>query len=70
MWRKERTGVGRWGFLRKMAPGDGLKGAQRRSQRAKKGRDWGRGTWRKSTDMQMCKEGISTSVGVLSKREA
>lgn len=41
MWRKERTGVGRWAFTRKMAPGDGLKGAQRRSQRAKKARDWG-----------------------------
>lgn len=37
MWRKERTGVGKWGWTRKTALGDRLK----RMQRIKRGRKGG-----------------------------
>jgi len=69
MCRKERPGVGLWdGPGRETQEMDvgGQEEERERQKRERLGlRDKG-----KSTNMQMCKEGISTSLWVLSKREA
>lgn len=58
-------GMDQEGRLRKRTVG-GQEEDRERQKRERLGlRDKG-----KSTNMQMCKEGISTSLGVLSKREA
>ena len=57
-----------WGY------GDGLRkrtvGGQEEERERQKRERLGLRDKGKSTNMQMCKEGISTSLGVLSKREA
>lgn len=66
MWRKERPGVGLWGWTRKGGPGNGVQEEQESQRReGLRLRDKG-----KSTNMQTYKEGVSTSLRVLSKREA